>query len=161
MYHCFVMTSSNGNIFRVTSHLCGEFTGHRWIPHTKASDAELWCFLWSAPEGTIEKTIVGLVIWDAIVSIMTSELCHDPWPTYNLRPISFRYGVRYYTKFNLLFPISNMTPKQAGQWRRHHATTVNAVYYHTDSRIVKAYPWLSTPFPVSSCTICKASTENK
>ena len=21
----------------------------RWIPHTKASDAELWCFLWSAP----------------------------------------------------------------------------------------------------------------
>ena len=30
--------------------LCGEFTGDRWIPHTKASDAELWCFLWSAPE---------------------------------------------------------------------------------------------------------------
>ena len=25
--------------------LCGEFTGHRWIPRTKASDAELWCFL--------------------------------------------------------------------------------------------------------------------
>ena len=22
----------------------------RWIPCTKASDAELWCFLWSAPE---------------------------------------------------------------------------------------------------------------
>ena len=44
-----MMTSSNGNIFRVTGHLCGEFTGHRWIPDTKASDAELWCFLWSAP----------------------------------------------------------------------------------------------------------------
>ena len=43
-------TSSNGNIFRVTGHLCGEFTGPRWIPHTKASDAELWCFLWSASE---------------------------------------------------------------------------------------------------------------
>ena len=25
-----MMTSSNGNIFRVTGHLCGEFTGHRW-----------------------------------------------------------------------------------------------------------------------------------
>ena len=24
-----MMTSSNGNIFRVTGHLCGEFTGHR------------------------------------------------------------------------------------------------------------------------------------
>ena len=43
-------TSSNGNIFRVTGHLCGEFTGHRWIHRTKASDAELWCFLWSASE---------------------------------------------------------------------------------------------------------------
>ena len=37
-----MMTSSNGNIFRVTGPLSGEFTGHRWIPHTKASDAELW-----------------------------------------------------------------------------------------------------------------------
>ena len=42
--HYIIMTSSNGNIFRVTGHLCGEFTGHRWIPRTKASDAELWCF---------------------------------------------------------------------------------------------------------------------
>ena len=39
-----MMTSSNGNIFRVTGHLCGEFTGPRWIPHTKASDAELLMF---------------------------------------------------------------------------------------------------------------------
>ena len=39
------MTSSNGNIFRVTGHLCGEFTGPRWIPRTKAGDAELWFFL--------------------------------------------------------------------------------------------------------------------
>ena len=45
-----MMTSSNGKIFRVTGHLCGEFTGLRWIPRTKASDAELWCFLWSTPE---------------------------------------------------------------------------------------------------------------
>ena len=46
----YMMTSSNGNIFRVTGHLCGEFIGPRWIPRTKASDAELWCLLWSAPE---------------------------------------------------------------------------------------------------------------
>ena len=50
-----MMTSSNGNIFRVTGHLCGEFTGHRWIPRTKASDAELWCFLWSEPEGWVNN----------------------------------------------------------------------------------------------------------
>ena len=35
-----MMTSSNGNIFRVTGPLCGEFTGDRWIPRTKASGAE-------------------------------------------------------------------------------------------------------------------------
>ena len=40
-----MVTSSNGNIFRVTGPLCGEFVGHRWIPLTKASDAELWYFL--------------------------------------------------------------------------------------------------------------------
>ena len=45
-----MMTSSDGNIFRVTGHLCGEFTGHRWILRTEASDAELWCFLWYTPE---------------------------------------------------------------------------------------------------------------
>ena len=39
-----MMTSSNGNIFRVTDHLCGEFIGNRWILGTKASGAELWCF---------------------------------------------------------------------------------------------------------------------
>ena len=39
-----MMTSSNGNIFRVIGLLCGEFTGHRWITRTKASDAEFWCF---------------------------------------------------------------------------------------------------------------------
>ena len=44
--HEHMMTSSNGNIFRVTDHLCGEFT----VKQT--SDAELWCFLWSAPELT-------------------------------------------------------------------------------------------------------------
>ena len=50
-YHriCIMMTSLNGNIFRVTDHWCGEFNFHRWVPRTKASDAELWCFLWSAP----------------------------------------------------------------------------------------------------------------
>ena len=49
-FELIMMTSSNGNIFRVTGPLCGEVTGHRWIPCTKASNAELWCFLWSALE---------------------------------------------------------------------------------------------------------------
>ena len=39
-----MMTSSNGNIFR-----------HRLIPLTKASDTELWFFLWSATEQTFKQ----------------------------------------------------------------------------------------------------------
>ena len=45
-----MMTSWNGNIFCVAGHLCGEFTGPRWIPRTNASDAGLWYFIWSASE---------------------------------------------------------------------------------------------------------------
>ena len=66
-----MVTSSNWNIFRVTCPMCGEFTGHLWIPSTKASDAELWCFLWSAPEPIIEQRLETSVIWDAIALIMT------------------------------------------------------------------------------------------
>ena len=42
-----MMTSSSENIFRDTGPLLGESTGYRWIPLTKASDADLWGFLWS------------------------------------------------------------------------------------------------------------------
>ena len=52
--------------------LCGEFTDHRWIPLTKASDAELWCFPWTAPEQTVEQTMETPVIWDVIALITTS-----------------------------------------------------------------------------------------
>ena len=42
------------DVMVVTGHLCGEFTGPRWITRTKASVAELWCFLSSVSEQTVE-----------------------------------------------------------------------------------------------------------
>ena len=54
-----MLTSSNGSIFRVSGPLCGEFIRHRWISLTKASDAELWYFLWSAQislHGCLQQT---------------------------------------------------------------------------------------------------------
>ena len=56
-----MMTSSDANIFRVTGPLCWEFTGHRWISLTKASDAEPWCFIWSAPwiNGSVNNREAG------------------------------------------------------------------------------------------------------
>ena len=59
LYRClfipYMMTSSNGNVFRVTGPLCGEFTGDRWIPLTKVSDVELWRFLWSVQDKRLSK----------------------------------------------------------------------------------------------------------
>ena len=66
-----MMTSSSGNIFRVTGPLWGNSAGHRWIPLTKASGAKLWCFLGCAPEQAVEKTVETLVIWGAIMRIVT------------------------------------------------------------------------------------------
>ena len=50
-----MMTSSNGNIFRVTGPLYGEFTGHRRIPRTKGQWREALIF------SLIYAWITGLV----------------------------------------------------------------------------------------------------
>ena len=60
------------HISRLTVPLWGESTGHRWIPLTKASDTELWRFLWSAPEQTAKQAMETPMIWDDIVLIMAS-----------------------------------------------------------------------------------------
>ena len=39
---------------------------------TKVSDGQRRCFLWSAPEQTVEQTIKTPVVWDAMMLIMTS-----------------------------------------------------------------------------------------
>ena len=38
----------------------------------KASDAELWFYLWSEPEQTAEQTFEAPIIWDAIALSMMS-----------------------------------------------------------------------------------------
>ena len=61
------------NIFRVITPLWGEHTGHWWIPLTEAGDAELWCFVWSAPlANDWENSRDGGDAWDAIALIITS-----------------------------------------------------------------------------------------
>ena len=118
-----MMTSSNGNIFRVTGPLCGEFTGHRWIPLTKAIDAELWFFLWSATEQTTKQTVETQVIWDAIAVIMKL------WPDFNSRktPISRPNG-RTMGVFRELF---------GEKWPRHFESAL----YFLDSQTYPKYSW--------------------
>ena len=49
------LTSSIGNIFRVTGLLSGESNDHQWISLTKASDAEHWYYLWFSHEQRLSK----------------------------------------------------------------------------------------------------------
>ena len=66
-----MMTSSNGNLVRVTGLLWGESIGHGSFQRTKASDVELWGFL-CAPQQTAEQGAQMPVIWDDMVVIVTS-----------------------------------------------------------------------------------------
>ena len=59
----------------------GALWGDRWILLTMASDAELWCFLWSSPGDTVEQTAETPVIWQAIAFVTTSLGC-APWNHY-------------------------------------------------------------------------------
>ena len=70
-----MMTSSKGNIFRVTGLSCGEFIGHRWIPLTKASDAELWSFLWLGLYKRLSKQSRGW--WFETPSCSLWRYCND------------------------------------------------------------------------------------
>ena len=59
-------------VIRVTGPFCGGIHRSPMDPLTKANDAEVWCFLWPAPEQTVQQTLKTLVIWDAIAIIMAS-----------------------------------------------------------------------------------------
>ena len=85
-YHSTLMTSSNGSIVHVTGLVRGIHPSPVDSPHN-ASDAELWWFLWSAPEQTIEQTIERPVIWNGI-ALITATL---RWQLLNLSPLNAAY----------------------------------------------------------------------
>ena len=66
-----MITSSNGNIFRVPGPLWGESTGDWLIPLTKANDIFFDLCL-NRPNRLVGQTIETLVILDTIALIMTS-----------------------------------------------------------------------------------------
>ena len=91
-----MMTSSNGNIFRFTGHLCGEFTG-----------ALLFSFICFWINGW--WTIVRLMIWDAIAPIMTPVSCdrtrkhvYEMQFNHEITSIDFLYSFIWLSKLNML-----------------------------------------------------------
>ena len=80
-----MMTSSNGNISRVTGPLCWEFTGHRWIPRTKARLSKQswgWQFetplhsLWRDRNEIAIRNPSTLGFFDVIIAWIFSVLKH-------------------------------------------------------------------------------------
>ena len=70
-----------GNIFRITGPLYGEFTGHRWVPLTRSSDAEL-CFFslicaW-INSGENNREVDHLRRHLANYDVIVMGSCHDP-----------------------------------------------------------------------------------
>ena len=119
-----MMTSSNGNIFRVTGHLCGEFTGLRWIPHTKASDAEPWINGWvnNREAGDLRRYRAH---YDVSVMWTNVHLSSETSSGIHLRAISqeitstinhWNSLENYWFKFNSNFPAANELMSRAHEY---------------------------------------------
>ena len=83
------MMSSNGNIFRVTVPLCGEFT----------SEAELWCFLWYAPEYRVDNREAGDLIryrahYDVTVMLTIAAISEGVKPLSNHYQSAFAFAFK-------------------------------------------------------------------
>ena len=76
-----MMTSSNGNNFRVTRPLREWFTVHWWIPLTKACDAELWCFRWCLNKRLSKQSRCG---WFDTPSRSLRHHCNEKSPGKNV-----------------------------------------------------------------------------
>ena len=111
--HSFVITTSpNGNISALLVFVRG--IHHRWwIPLTKTSDAELWCFLWCTPRQMVEQTIEIMVIWDGLSLVVTvmfesiQVIWHNGTGGRNhlLHNTTIRnYGIRFFKK-TVLFSV--------------------------------------------------------
>ena len=72
-----MMTSSNGNIFRVTGPLWGEFTGPGEFPTQRPVTRSFGVFFDLRLNKRLSKKTVRLVIRDTMVVIMTSMLKGD------------------------------------------------------------------------------------
>ena len=148
------MTSSKGNIFRVTDPLCVEFTGHRWITCTKASDAEL-CI-------TSLTNVFSTVYSDA-----------DPWKYQSSASLALVRGIHWslvnspykWPVTRKMFPFDDviMQSYNAAQYREITASA----HSHSGNGITSESQLLSDPIrhsvtwrPITSGDVWRASTWN-
>ena len=93
------MTSSNGNIFRVTGLSCGELTGHRWIPRKGQWRRALrfsictWINRWvdNREDGEMRRDRAH---YDVTVMILLGQRMY--WMCSNSKITTKRYGIYDY-----------------------------------------------------------------
>ena len=108
-----MVTSWNGNIFRVTGHLYGEFTGHWWIPRTKASDAQVDVFFDLRLKERLSKQSLGWwyetpsrPLWRH--SNGEQYFCDEPVNCHSvLRLLRFRYSFETHTNWTVSHTVHN------------------------------------------------------
>ena len=103
-----------------TGLLCGEFTGLWWIPHTKASNAEPWCFL--CPNKRLSKQSWGWLfetplrsLWRNCSEHLAISLHFPTLRSQNSLLIQPSYGRPWFnTKISYHYRISHCGDKTVG-----------------------------------------------
>ena len=127
------MTSWNRVIFRVTGLLWGESTGNRWIPLKKASDAELWCLLWT--NGWASDLRCHRAHYDITAprTFLNTEIAQQPWFCRDYYR-GIRIGAKQYSQ-----RIWIMREKSSERW----AQGQNFRHFATD----EISPWMQISLP--------------
>ena len=106
-----MMTSSNGNIFRVTSHLCGEFTGSRWIPH-KRLRKQWWGWWFDMPWGPLWRhcnkpfvRVISFVIATIILTLQVEKKNSSNTSWKSIKPSVYSIFHRKYKNISTIYII--------------------------------------------------------
>ena len=98
------MTSSDGGIFRLTGHLCGELTGHRWIPPQRPVTRSFDVFFDLRQNKRLSKQSWGW--WFETLSRPLWRHCNESWPQSDdnlTTEISSLLGWIYFKKYENIF----------------------------------------------------------
>ena len=107
----FMMTSSNGNIFRVTGPLCGEFTGPGEFPPQRPVTRSFDVFFDLRLNKRLSKQPWGW--WFETHPWTLWRHCNDLKICYSWSTLNFRYiGQGSHNKYALLFTTSQCNPTQ-------------------------------------------------
>ena len=127
------MTSSSGNIFRVTGRLCGEFTGHRWIPRTPRPNKQLskqsWGWWFETPLRSLWRHCNArkIWLWHNVPDVLKSEHYFKTLPVG--APASMPFGSALAPEYISSVLLSTQTIYPAFRMSRRHLYNPSTCIY--------------------------------